>query len=40
MACISYLTQSRFENEAFEFIWKAQDFATMNAMIKGLTDGI
>ncbi len=40
VACISYLTQSRFENEAFEFVWKAQDFATMNAMIKGLTDGI
>lgn len=40
VACISYLTQSRFENGAFEFIWKAQDFATMNAMIKGLTDGI
>lgn len=40
VACISYLTQSRFENEAFEFVWKAQDFATMSAMIKGLTDGI
>lgn len=38
--CISYLTLSRFENESFEFVWKSQEFATMNAMIKGLTDGI
>lgn len=38
--CISYLTVSRFENEAFEFVWKSQEFATMSAMIKGLTDGI
>ena len=38
--CISYLTESRFENEAFEMVWKAQDYATMSAMIKGLTDGV
>lgn len=38
--CISFLTRSRFENEAFEFKWKAQDWASLNAVIKGLTDGV
>lgn len=40
VANISYLTQSRFENEAFEFKWTTQDWATVNAMIKGQTDAI
>lgn len=38
--CISFLTQSRFENESFEFVWATQDWSSMNAMIKGQTDGI
>ena len=38
--CISYLTQSRFENESFEFKWVTQEWVSMSAMIKGLTDGI
>lgn len=38
--CVSYLTESRFENETFEFNWKQQGWVSMNAMIKGLTDGL
>lgn len=40
VANISYLTQSRFENDSFEFKWTTQDWATMSAMIKGQTDAI
>ena len=37
---ISYLTLSRFENEAFELVWKTEDFASMSVQLKGLTDGV
>ena len=37
---VSYLTLSRFENEAFEMLWKTEDFVTMSAQLKGLTDGV
>ena len=37
---ICYMTLSRFENEAFEFNWKTEDWASLSVMIKGLTDGV
>lgn len=37
---ICYMTLSRFENEAFEFNWKTEDWASISVMIKGLTDGV
>ena len=40
VACISYLTRSRFENENFEIKWQMQDWATLNVQIKGLTDAL
>ena len=40
VTCISFLVRSRFANEAFEFKWKAQNWASSAVMIKGLTDGV
>lgn len=37
---ISFMSQSRFENEAFEFNWVTQDWATLSVAIKGLSDAI
>lgn len=40
VACISYLSLSRFENESFEMKWTTQEWASLNAQIKGLTDAV
>lgn len=37
---ICYLTRSRFENEAFEFNWKTEAWASISLMVRELTDAV
>lgn len=38
--CISFMSRCRFENDAFEFTWKTQDYTYMGATVRSLTDAI